>query len=394
MTLREKIYWSIFALTIAAVPVSPYISVRILVIVLAFTFFQNISWRRGYRTGWPNLLYMLILSVGLIYSGDHVAGLRILETNFSVLAIALVFCVNKDITEEDVFTFGYWFISGLTIACIACFIQAFIHYQQTSDTSSFYFYQLTGIIKSHPTYLSYYLIFAITFGFYLLYYQKNRIKNWVIFLMLFFSFIMLILTGGRTAFISMFFVFSFFILKFMIEGRNLIRWFVFVFICMMIAFMLLVVTTEQTGRDVILNDSWERFTLWEAAIKAMPNIFWGVGTGNSTTVLNQYYLLHGMPQFAEESYNAHNQFIQILLTNGIPGLIAVLILIGRPLYLAFINQHALGVLVFFPFILYGMTEVFLGRYQGVVFFTLLNQLFVSYYYSLKPSISALKGEQI
>ncbi|MBX2894996.1 MAG: O-antigen ligase family protein [Cyclobacteriaceae bacterium] len=390
MISRNKIFCNVLALMLATVPVSQYISVRILLVLLVFSFFQKFNWRQGYQIGWPNLFYMLVLSFGIIYLDEYLPGLKVLETNFSVLAIGLIFCVEHKMNEQDLYKLVYAFLLGLATACMACIIQALINYQHTGEISFFYFYQLTSVINSHPTYLSYYLIFAISFGLYLLFYQKHKIKGWIIFLMLFFFFIMLILSGGLTSFISLFFVFSFFMLKFMIENRNFARWSVFVFICAMIICMIWVVTTEQTGRDAILNDSWERFTLWESAIKAMPDIFLGVGTGNSKSVLNQYYLMHGMSQFAADSYNAHNQFIQILFTNGIPGLVAVLILMCRPLYLAFKNQHALGVLVFFPFILYGTTEVFLARYQGIVFFTLLYQIFVSYYYSINPISTSLK----
>jgi hypothetical protein len=56
-------------------------------------------------------------------------------------------------------------------------------------------------------------------------------------------------------------------------------------------------------------------------------------------------------------------------------------MIVRPIYLSVRNRNILGTLIFFPFLIYGMTEVFLGRYQGVVFFALLHQLFMALYHS-------------
>ncbi len=154
--------------------------------------------------------------------------------------------------------------------------------------------------------------------------------------------------------------------------------------------MFFIASFDNEVRETILNDSWDRFALWKSAIIANPNIFLGVGTGDYKTVLNEYYQSHGLTQFAIDSFNSHNQFIQIFFSNGILGLIAVIILMGRPLYLAVKNNQPFGILVFFPFIIYGMTEVFLGRYQGIVFFALLHQFFVSQYLSTKPSF-ALKG---
>ncbi len=92
--------------------------------------------------------------------------------------------------------------------------------------------------------------------------------------------------------------------------------------------------------------------------------------------MNQYYSEHGMVKFAQESYNSHNQFIQILFSNGVLGVIGLLVMLTRPLYLSFKNENILGILSLFPFLVYSITEAFLGRYQGVVFFTLLHQFFV------------------
>jgi O-antigen ligase len=149
--------------------------------------------------------------------------------------------------------------------------------------------------------------------------------------------------------------------------------------------MFLVSSIDFGNNSSAVDDSWERFALWESAMRATPSILWGAGTGDSK-LLNEYYLTHNLTQFAEGSYNAHNQFIQIFFINGILGLLAVLILIIRPLYLSVKRQNALGILVFFPFLIYSMTEVFLGRYQGVVFFALLHQCFIAYYQSEARSL--------
>jgi len=133
------------------------------------------------------------------------------------------------------------------------------------------------------------------------------------------------------------------------------------------------------------NDYWERFVLWESALDATPDIIFGVGTGDYKKVLYEYYVSHKLYEFADSGFNSHNQFIEIFFTNGLVGVVALIIMLGRPLYLSVRNQNILGTLTFFSFFIYGMTEVFLGRYQGVVFFALLHQSFVTYYLSHKPA---------
>jgi O-antigen ligase len=181
-------------------------------------------------------------------------------------------------------------------------------------------------------------------------------------------------------------ILSFFVLKFWMDEKTTMRYQTFTVVMLMIAGMFLFsyIYKKMDDPSAKITDRWERVELWESAIKANPNVWFGVGTGDYKKELNQYYIDHQMPAYARESYNAHNQFLQILFSNGIIGLIAVLTLLVRPLYLSIQNQNVLGALTFFPFLIYGMTEVFLGRFQGVVFFALLHQAFIALYANNRP----------
>jgi len=325
-----------------------------------------------------------------LYTDDLATGLRVIESSFSFLALPFIFTAIKDLNERRLVQISTAFSSGLLLACCICLINALINYAGNHDIQSFFFYNLTDVIRSQPTYLAYYLIFAITFSLYALNYGKINIAPLVVEVLILFFFLMLILTGGQTAFMSLLLVCSFFLLKFILEEKTSSRNWAALLASILIVIMFFISSYDQGTRQSILNDSWDRMALWKSAIVANPDVLFGVGTGDYKSVLNEYYVTHGMHQFAEDSFNAHNQFIQIFFSNGILGLIAVLLLIGRPLYLAVQNDYPFGILVFFPFIIYGMTEVFLGRYQGIVFFALLHQLFLSYYLSSKPAF-ALKG---
>jgi O-antigen ligase len=205
-----------------------------------------------------------------------------------------------------------------------------------------------------------------------------------------FFFLMLMLTGGQTAFMSLLLVSSFFILRFILEEKTGYRKLTATLVSVMIICMFLISARDHGMREDILNDSWDRLELWKSAFLANPDALFGVGTGDYKIILNEYYQAHGMERFAKDSYNSHNQFIQVYFSNGILGLITVIVLMCRPLYLSVKNDYSFGILVFFPFIIYGMTEVFLGRYQGIIFFALLHQLFIRYYGSVKPAF-ILKG---
>lgn len=387
MNLRKTYHWSVL-LFVFSFPISSYLSVRIQIIALALALILRAvhgSRRNFLHRHWDLGIYLLVLIMGLLYTEDIKTGLGVLETTFSFLGVPLILSSFDDFGLADLMDILYSFVLGLLCACAICLVHAFASYIDTANPNVFFFYELTGIIDSHPTYLAYYLIFGITFCLYLLSLQSGARHPYVVSVIILFFFSMLILTGGQTAFVSVLLVFSFFILQFILEKKTKTRTLIVLLVVAMIGVMFIYSSMGNKQQEQ-LNDSWDRMAVWQSALKANSNILLGVGTGDDKLILNEYFRTHGMEDYAKINFNSHNQLVQILLTNGVIGLLALLILIARPLYLAFKQDDSFGVLVFFPFIIYGMTEVFLGRYQGVVFFAVLHQLFVSYYSQLKSRL--------
>ena len=238
----------------------------------------------------------------------------------------------------------------------------------------------------------------MTYGLYLLYYELP--KRWILLsitLIVFFFFILL-LTGGQTAFISILLIFSFFISKYLLEQKtkrtSLVVVLVLLLLTSMFSMVILFQRIDQFHSLSIQNDYWERMNLWESAIHANTNPLIGVGTGDYNLVLNKYYRTHSMSLFADGNFNSHNQFVQLYFSNGIVGLFALLIILFRPLYLSVRNQNLLGILLYFPFLIYGITEVFLGRYQGVVFLSFVHQMLISSNMAAKPLGPLSKVEKL
>ncbi len=368
------------------IPISSFISVRLIFFTLLLALI-NYQLKNLLRASWDLIIYLVILIVGLLYSVSLDVAFGVLETSFSFFALPIIVSSVKSWSERKMNQIFYSFIIGLIVTSFICLVSALLSFQRTGDIDSFFFYELTSFLNLHPTYFAYYLIFAITFALYLLYYQKSPLDPVIVALVIVFFFIMLILTGGTTSFISLLFVFSFFILKFFLDKNTKVQRLTFALVSAMVVLLFTINSIERNVPKA--NDSWDRFDLWKSAILANPNFLFGVGTGDFKGVLNEFYRTHGMEKFANENLNSHNQFIQIYFSNGLLGLFAVVVLVGRPLYLSFKSNNSLGILVFYPFLIYGITEVFLGRYQGVVFFALLHQVFVSYYLFIN---SATRGK--
>lgn len=376
----EKILWRLFTAFVFLIPLSQFLSVRILVVtavlsagyIIAKGKFQALA-----RSSWDIWLYLIILIIGLLYSEDVRAGLSTLETSFSLLAIPVVMtAISPD--RSRLVKINYSFVFGLLLACIICLGGAFVNYSQSGEISFFAFENLTGILKHQPTYIAYYLIFGISIVLYALFYWESPLSAYTLIGILVVFFIVLMLSGGKTAFISLLLTFSFFILKFLLEQRTSHKTLVFGIVVTMTFALLFVNTIDYWNERLITeSDYWHREALWKSAVNASPNPWVGVGTGADRMALNDYYRSHNLNEFAEKNFNAHNQFLQTYITNGLIGLLALIILLARPLYFAVSTGDSPGILFIFPFLIYGITEVFLGRYQGVVFFALLHHLVIT-----------------
>lgn len=386
----NQLFQILFYLFCFTIPLNQFINVRILIATLIVSFF--VPPRQSFehlRKSWDVIFYILVLVIGLTYSEDLTLGFRVIETSFSFLALPIIMNRIRHLKEFSAERYFKVFCYGLLMACVICLTNACVQFTRNNEFQFFFFYEFTSIINFHPTYFAYYIIFAITYCLYVVYYENRNFDVVLGASLATFLFLMLLLTGGKTTFVCLLLVFSFFILKFLVERRTARMTYTIILILSMLVCLFIVNYLEGGIRDSALNDSWERMILWESTFKAVPNVLFGVGTGDYKSELNNYYLTHQLTRFATENLNSHNQVIQLLFSNGILGVLAFIFLVSRPLYLAVKTQNMLTVLVFFPFIIYGITEVFLGRYQGVVFFVWLHEIFVVSLKAEKPKVIEL-----
>lgn len=367
------------------IPLSQFLSVRLLFLTSIVSFYisvRNKSIFRIWREQWDLFSFMTISIGGLIYTSDLSTGFSSIETSFGVFAFPIIFCSVNSFEEKDFLNTLQGFTYGLLAASSICIINALISFINNGSPEVFFFYNLTKVLDFQPTYQAYYLCFGISILLYTIYYEKATYPNWILILIIIFFFLVLLLTAGKTAYVSILLVFSFFILKYLFSisyrtNATIVFGLSLFLLACLLTFNLF--DLKITGESAENSDSWERLPLWTAALKANPNFLFGVGTGDYKLVLNNYFTTHGFDLYAKTNLNSHNQFIQTFFTNGFFGLLTIIFMLGRPLTLSVKHENALGVMTFFSFFIYGITEVFLGRYQGVVFFAFLHQCFIAYY---------------
>tara|TARA_B100001057_G_C22822992_1_gene940200 strand:- start:1254 stop:2024 length:771 start_codon:yes stop_codon:yes gene_type:complete len=151
--------------------------------------------------------------------------------------------------------------------------------------------------------------------------------------------------------------------------------------------------SHLTKVENIPNDSEEstylRILIWNQVGEIFQENKWfGVGTGDTKDALMEKYKKNNISYAYTERLNAHNQYLEWVITFGLLGLIAYLISIIFPLIKTIKSQQFLYVYFLAIVLIIFTVESFLEREVGIVFFTFFNGLL---YYHSPNQQSALKS---
>ena len=127
------------------------------------------------------------------------------------------------------------------------------------------------------------------------------------------------------------------------------------------------ITTSTGIREIILKNAFELTSKCK---------FIGFGAGSVQNELNKKYYESKNFSFVKESYNAHNQYIQIVLTIGYIGLFFFLIAMAYLTINLHFNKNYFGVATLIYFYILFNTESYLQRQNGIFFFSLMMSLII------------------
>lgn len=147
-----------------------------------------------------------------------------------------------------------------------------------------------------------------------------------------------------------------------------------------------VVRQAEYQYDTPFNGLTFRMVLWRFAGEIMHDEnAWltGVGIGSRQETLNSYYKDYGIytgnPELGDKGYldyNFHNQYLEVLIGTGIPGLLLLLLIIFT-IFIVEKRQLLFPLAVYLIVIGFFMTESILERQAGIVFFSLIWTLRVN-----------------
>jgi len=131
----------------------------------------------------------------------------------------------------------------------------------------------------------------------------------------------------------------------------------------------------SVGNNTQIKDEYEslvmiRVKMWPIILKDLniKEILLGVGLGDTNQRFIQAYKNNNLEYAAATELNAHNQYIQTLVSTGILGLLLLLTIIGYGFWFVYINRDMLLFLFFTIISVNFIFESMLERVFGVLFF--------------------------
>lgn len=248
-----------------------------------------------------------------------------------------------------------------------------------------YFYGFELAIFQHPSYLSMYILFSVFIAFEAFLdksIKKDKRIFWLILSIILLISIYLLSSRGEIL-VTILAVPIYFWFKYKILGVNRIAG-IFIIICIFVLIPIFISNprlhyyfrgeSKMEWSNKIQKES--RIAIWKSAFSIIrKNFVFGVGTGDIQDELNKEYKQTGDHDLLiVRNLNAHNQFIEILLENGLIGLILFISLSGIMLYIS-ISEGNLIYMMFIIIVLFSfLFETMLNRLAGVSFFSLFSFL--------------------
>lgn len=357
------------------------------VAVVLTVFMSQLAFRKNYFL--YSTLFFIVVIVSYLYSDNKVYALRKLSTMSSLLVFPLLFgLLNKEVRKA----MRGWkllllkiYIYSVLVFNIVPFIYLWITHYTFSEMIIHYATIVRvdfGKFAIHPIYLSMHTSLAIIFSFFLI--VKSTSKKIItvllaIDLVLLTFLVLYAKKGPLIALCLMLFLTLFFQRKKKFFKPYLVS------IIILIGVTVLVPKTRNKFIELFkienvevgnVNSTNLRYSIYETAIHLIsdsPVIGYGIGDYND--LLIEAYKEDGNDVLYEGKYNAHNQYLSLLLIGGVIAvfLFVVFLAFNTIIAIRFDNQLLILTMIFYSIVM--LTENILERESGVLYFS----LFVGYF---------------
>lgn len=344
------------------------------------------------------ILFGMVLIAGLVNTSNVTQALKLGEARYPIFVFPVLLAMTGRLWRKEILRIALLFFAVTTIICgLITQTELLVELLHEGKSLSEFFYwrysnmNLSQRIGMHPTYLSMYSIFSIAI-IYTLWISRAptlwRVVSGYLGMAYLSIFTLHLASKISVASMGLTFIVIAFDAYRQFGWRLLVALVPLVIGCI-ILFNLEIFAAKSRFESSYIADTFNTLFLHKHAInpdddrsiawaKSMEiireNLAFGVGTGD---VMDELYSRYKSTPSAEflitNKIDSHNQFLEALSRNGIPGIVALFILyfwgfsqvgLKQPLYHSFIIIIVLS----------SLTENIIDRQQGAIFFGLMNPL--------------------
>ena len=386
------------------------ISIALLLLVSLLSFKKN-NFKIEKNLLFPIILFLL-MAVSLIWTRDFNASIKSLSKGLPLIIIPISFFLFPALNPLQKNKIIQWYSYGMLLFSLFCLIKAVVRYLFTHDSSVFFYHQLVteDVNAIHVSvYIALALIYYITKS------TKHFLDNFAIVLLLIF----LLLLSSKNILIVFFVLIGFYFLRNFksIKKHNLLLAIIFV---VGIGFLIFngkisnrfqteyqsnvteKVLKDEDGRDnsadniyyVNVDQAWSQdqfqannyfsgtalriyqVRIFTEMLQEDPIFFTGYGLNATDEKIKQKRIEHNLyPGY--ENFNFHNEYIQIFAELGIFGLLLIITILTINVINAIKNKDFIHISFAVLMISLFLTESFLSRQRGIIFFTVMYCVFNS-----------------
>lgn len=352
---------------------------------------------------WILLSIILITLISIAISPSFEKAIKQAEMRSPYLLFPIIFgLIPMPTPKKDLII--KFFITMVAFLPIIGFIDNIFIYQKTNDTGYFYNDNLIHLFHRQAVYYGIFINLSIASLFYLWFNDKlkSKIEKNMSYIFLLLLIVTQYLLASRIAIAMTLILIIFYIILIGIKKIGKPKAIISLVGFIIIISLLTIAFPKALNRFKSItnikynfenknsinhfngetkDENWNslntRIAIWKCAwdeIKKKPVIGYGIGDANEQLVRGYHEKKF---HFAiKQNYNSHNQYLDMLLTSGAIGLLALLIFTGGILWYGLKDKDWLLIGFVAIFIISCLTENILSKNQGIVVFSLFFSLII------------------
>ena len=379
-----------FSYAFNSIASSAFNSISIAVLFLySFVFFQRDIFLNSFKLKEVYLFYILFFILQIIsicYANNKEVAYTNVTRNILFLILPITFINLKNRVDENKLRILYF---GLLLAVLANLTTSYFNAFRAYMLENMHMKAIVrekfiefGIYDIHVPYLAMLVVFLIICTYKITFSKREKINIVIkLSLIIFLTISLLQLSGIMSIFIlGVFFVTQFLLSRISTKTKIFVSFLIGVSV--IFSFFVLK-NIEQSdhirGSENIIYRAQKfikfndpvRVENWNSVVKVISsNLFLGVGADGGLELLQKERNVKSEPYI--NRHNAHNDILEILLRYGLVGLCIFLIIVLKLVKKAFSTKdYFLGWFII-VFLISGLTESYLQRQIGLVFFVFLS----------------------